>query len=91
MSNLQLNKLKIWIVIILSNLEHFLNVVGDVNDESKFWQKFQLFITQVSRLLKAFANGSSATIILSKAQLKLEQPGKFLSRILGPLLKLDCL
>ena len=40
------------------------------------------------RLRKAFANGSSANIKLSKAQLhKIEQSGRFLGRRLGPLLK----
>ena len=44
--------------------------------------------TQVSKLLKAFANGSSANIKLSKTQLhKIGQSGGFLGRILGPLLK----
>ena len=44
--------------------------------------------TQVSRLRKAFANGSSANIKLSKTQLhKIGQSGGFLGRILGPLLK----
>ena len=44
--------------------------------------------TQLSKLLKAFANGSSANIKLSKTQLhKIGQSGGFLGRILGPLLK----
>ena len=44
--------------------------------------------TQISRLRKAFANGSSANIKLSKTQLhKIGQSGKFLGRLLGPLLK----
>ena len=37
---------------------------------------------------KAFANGSSANIKLSKAQLyKIRQLGQLLGRLLGPLLK----
>ena len=44
--------------------------------------------TQVSRLRKAFANGSSANIELSKTQLhKIRQSGGFLGRILGSLQK----
>ena len=44
--------------------------------------------TQVSKLCKAFANGSSANIKLSKTQLhKIGQSGGFLGRPLGPLLK----
>ena len=43
--------------------------------------------TQVSRLRKAFANGSSANIELSKTQLhKIRQSGGFLGRHLGLLL-----
>ena len=43
--------------------------------------------TQVSRLCKAFANGSSANIELSKTQLhKIGEPGEFLGRHLGLLL-----
>ena len=44
--------------------------------------------TQVSKLRKAFANGSSGNIKLSKTQLyKIGQSGGFLGRLLGPLLK----
>ena len=44
--------------------------------------------TQVSRLHKAFENNSSANIKLSKTQLhKIGQPGGYLCRLLGPLLK----
>ena len=44
--------------------------------------------TQVSKLRKAFANSSSANVILSKTQLhKIGQSGGFLGRPLGPLLK----
>ena len=44
------------------------NVVGDSNDENNFPHKLLLSNTQVSRLRKAFANGSSANIKLSKTQ-----------------------
>ena len=44
--------------------------------------------TQVSKIRKAFANGSLANIKLSKPQLrKIEQSRGFLGRLLGPLLK----
>ena len=44
--------------------------------------------TQVSKVRKAFANGSSANVKLSKIQLhKIGQSGVFLHRILEPLLK----
>ena len=64
------------------------NVVGDSTDENNFLHKLLLTNTQVSNLLKAFANGSSANMKLSKTQLhKIGQSGGFLGRILGPLLK----
>ena len=44
--------------------------------------------TQVLKLRKAFANGSSANIKLSKTQLhKTVQSGGLLGRLLGPVLK----
>ena len=45
------------------------NVVVDSSDENDFPQKLLLTNTQVSRLRKTFANGSSANIKLSKTQL----------------------
>ena len=60
------------------------NVVGDSNAENKFL----LDNTQVSKLCKAFANGSSANIKLAKTQLhKIGQSGGVLGRLLRPLLK----
>ena len=51
--------------------------------------KLLLTNTQVSELCKAFANNFSANIKLSKTQLhKIGQSGGFLSRLLGPLLKI---
>ena len=48
--------------------------------------------TQVSKLCRANANSFSANIKLSKTQLhKLGQPGGFLGRCLGPLLKTELL
>ena len=45
------------------------NVVGDSNDENNFPHKLLLTKTQVSKLRKAFTNGSSVNIKLSKTQL----------------------
>ena len=65
-----------------------LNDVGDSNDQNKFRHKLLLTNTQVSKLRKAIANGSSANIKLSKTQLhKIGQSGRFLVRLLRPLLK----
>ena len=64
------------------------NVVSDSNDENNFPHKLLLTYTKVSRLRKAFASNSSASIKLSKIQLqKIGQSGEFLDRLLGPLLK----
>ena len=65
--NFQFNKLKSGIkngtevTLKLSS-----NVAGDSNDETNFPHKLLLTNTQVSRLCKAFTNGSSAKIKLSK-------------------------
>ena len=65
-----------------------LNVVGKSNDENYFLHKLLLINTQLYKVCKAFANGSSANMKLSKTQLhKLRQSGGFLGRLLGPLLK----
>ena len=45
------------------------NVVGDSNDENKFPHQLLLTNTQISKLRKAFTNGSSTNIRLSKTQL----------------------
>ena len=61
--------------------------VGNSNDGNNFPQRFLLTNTQVLKLLKASANNSSANIN-PKIQLhKIGQPGGFLGRLLGPLLK----
>ena len=44
------------------------NVVGDSNDKNNFPHKLLLTNTQISKIRKAFANGSSANIKLSKTQ-----------------------
>ena len=63
------------------------NVVGDSVDENNFPHKLLLTNTQVSQNRKAFANGSSVNIKLSRTQLyKTVQSGGFSGRLLGPLL-----
>ena len=70
-------------------LKNSSNVVGDSNDENNFSHKLLLTNTQVSKLRKAFANGSSANLKLSKTYLhKIRQSGGFLGRLLGALLKI---
>ena len=70
LSNSQLNKLKpaiknsTEVTFKLSS-----NIVGDSNNENNFLHKLLLANTQISKLCKAFANGSSANIKLLKTQL----------------------
>ena len=90
LSNSQLNKLKSAIKngtgITLINL--WSNIIGDSKDENIFPHKLLLTNTQVSSLRKAFANKSSASIMLWKIELhKTGQSRGFLGRLLGPLLK----
>ena len=60
------------------------NDVGDSNDENNFPDRLLLTNTQVSKLRKASANGSSANMKLSKTQLhKIGQSGVLLGRLLG--------
>ena len=87
LSNSQLNKLKSAIknetevVLRLSS-----NMIG--NNETNFPHKLLLTDRQVSSLRKSFASHSSADIKLSKTELsKMIQSGRFLSRLIGPLLK----
>ena len=88
-SNLQLNRSELRVkngtevTLTISS-----NIVGDSNDENNFPHKLLLTNTQVSKLRKAFANGSSANVKLSKTQLhKIGQSGGFLGRLSRPLLK----
>ena len=70
LSNSQINKLKSGIrtgTEVTLNLSS--NVISDSNDETNFPHKLLLNHTQVLRIRKAFANGSSATIKFSKSQL----------------------
>ena len=87
LSNSQLNKLnsaiknETGVVLTLP-----LNIVGD--DETNLPHKLLLTNRHVENLLKTFANKSSTDIKLSKTHLsKMVQPGGFLGRLLGPLLK----
>ena len=69
LSNSQLSKLK---STIKSGTEVTLNpssnLIGNSNDKTNFPNKLLLTDTQVSKICKAFANGLSATIKLSKTQ-----------------------
>ena len=89
LSNSQLNKLK---SAIKSETEVVLrlssNMIGDSDDKINFPHELLLTNRQVANLLQAFANKSSTDIKLSKTQLyKMRQSGRFLGRLLGPLLK----
>ena len=65
-------------------------MIGDSNDKGNF--PHELLLTEdrhVSSTRKAFSNNSSVDIKFSKTQLsKLIQSGKFLGKLLGPLLKI---
>ena len=89
LSNSQLNKLKSG---IRNGTEVTLklpsNDVGDSKDEISFPHKLLLTNTQVLRIRKSFANGSSANIKISITQLhKIGQSGGFLGRLVRPLPK----
>ena len=70
LSNLQLHKLKegtknrTEVTLNLSS-----NIIGDSNNETNFPHKCLLTNTQVSRICKGFANGSSANVKFSETQL----------------------
>ena len=88
LSNLQLNKLKpatkneTEVKLNLSS-----NLIWSSNDETNFPHKLLLTDTQVSKICKAFANGSSANIKVSKIQLsKMLQQGIFVTIISGAFL-----
>ena len=64
------------------------NMIGNSDDETKFPHKLLLSNRQVENLPKVFANNLSTDIKLSKTQLpKMIQLGRFLGRLLHPLLK----
>ena len=69
LSNSQLNKLKSGIKNGTEvTLKISSKIVRDSNDENNFARKLFVTNTQVLRLCKAFANGSSANIKLPKPQ-----------------------
>ena len=49
-------------------MKYLINVGGDSNDENNLTNKLLLTNTQVSKIRKVFANGSSANLKLSKTQ-----------------------
>ena len=64
------------------------NLIGNSNDETNFPHISLLISKQVSKIRKAFVNGSSSKMKFSKTQLsKIVQSGGFLGRPLAPLLK----
>ena len=64
------------------------NVASDSNDENNFPHELLLTNTEVLKLRKALVNNFSADMKLSKTELhKTVQPGWFLGRLLGSLLK----
>ena len=83
LSNSQLNKLKSGIkngTEVSLNLSS--NLIGNSNDETNFPHKILLTGAQISKICKAFPNGSSANIKFSKTQLSKMQSGvKFLPEI----------
>ena len=86
-SNSQLNKLKSEIkngTRVTLNLSS--NVVGDSSNETNFPYKLLLTDTQVSRIRKAFANGSSANIKFSKTHQSkgMQLGGSIFNQMLGP-------
>ena len=86
LSKSQLNSLKSGIKNgAVVNLKFLSNVLSDSNDANSLPLKFLLTNTQLSRIRKAFANGSSANIKLSKTQL--HKVGQLGGRLLRPLLK----
>ena len=90
LSNSQLNELK---SAMKNKTEAVLglspNMVGNSNDETNFPHKLLLTNRQVANLRKAFENNLSTDIKLSKAQLsEMVQLGRFLGRLLGPLIPL---
>ena len=85
LSNSELNKLKSRIkngTEVTLNLSS--NLIRNSNDETNFPHKLLLTDTQVSKICKAFANGSSANIKFSKTQLsKMIQSGEIMIGISG--------
>ena len=88
LTNSRLNKLKsaikdkTHVVLRLS-----LNIIGNADDNTNFSHELLLTNTQIANFCKAFAKHTSEDIKLSRTQFsKMIQSGKFLGRILVPLL-----
>ena len=63
-------------------------MIGDSNDKTNFPHELLLIGRQVSSICKAFANNSAVDTKFSKTQLpKMIHSGRFLGKLLGPLLK----
>ena len=63
-------------------------MIGSPADETNFPYKLLLTNRQVSNVSMDFGHNSSANIVLSKIQIfKIIQPGGFLGRLLGTLMK----
>ena len=88
LSNSRLNKSKSGIKNSTHVTLHlFSNAVGESSEETNFIHKL-LLNTQVSKICKAFANGTLANIKFSKTQLsKMIQSEGFLCKRIEPLLK----
>ena len=89
LSNSQLNKLK---SAIKNETEVVLrlspNMISDSNDKTSFLHELLLTERQVSSIRKAFANNSTANITFLKTKLsKMKESGRFLGKLIGPLLK----
>ena len=64
------------------------NIISNSDGETNFPHKLLLTNRHVANIAKAFKNYLSTGIKLSKTQLsKVVQSGRFLGRLLGPLLK----
>ena len=87
LSNSHFNKFKWAIKNETEVVLRFSSYMIDDN-ETDFRHQLLLINRQVANIRKAFENNSSIDIKLSKTQLsKMIQPGGFLGRLLGPLLK----
>ena len=89
LSNSQLSQLKL---AIKNETDVFLrlssSIIGNSDDNTNFPHELFLTNRQVANLRKAFAKSTSTDIMLSKMQLsKMIQSGRFLGRLLGPLLR----
>ena len=65
------------------------NLIGNSNDKTNFPHKLLLTDTQVSKIRKAFANGSSANVKFSKIQLSKIQSRGILADTTGNMTGLD--